>query len=79
MSEWARGVVFVLHGLAAMLSVTLVMTHIYMALRPEAGWMLRSMLVGWITREEYRLNFDDRGWRPQDAPRTTDDAADALP
>jgi cytochrome b subunit of formate dehydrogenase len=40
------GVVYVLHGLAALLALTLVMIHIYFALLPEKRRYLRAMLSG---------------------------------
>ena len=57
------GVVYVLHGLAALLLITMVMTHIYFALRPEKRLFLRSMIKGWITRAEYAEHHDPERWR----------------
>ena len=48
------GVIYVIHGLAALAAVTLVMIHIYFALIPENRMYLRAMLRGWITRQEQR-------------------------
>lgn len=61
-SEKARGVVFVLHGFAGLLSITMVMVHIYFAVRPEKLYMTRSMIRGWITRNEYEENHDSALW-----------------
>ena len=61
-SESTRGVVFVLHGLAGLASITMVMVHVYFAVRPEKRYMTRSMLRGWITREEYRAKHDPSLW-----------------
>jgi formate dehydrogenase subunit gamma len=57
------GVVYVLHGLAALLLITMVMTHVYFALRPEKRLFTRSMIKGWITRAEYVEHHDPERWR----------------
>lgn len=62
-SETAWGVVHVLHGLSALLLVTMVIVHAYFALRPEKLMFLRSMIVGWITREEYASHHDPQRWK----------------
>jgi cytochrome b subunit of formate dehydrogenase len=59
--QW--GVVYVVHGLAALLLVTMVIVHIYFALRPEKLHFTRSMILGWITREEYRAHHDTNRWQ----------------
>lgn len=63
LSQSSWGVIYVLHGLAALLLVTMVMAHAYFALRPEKKAFLRAMTLGWITREEYRNHHDDRRWQ----------------
>jgi formate dehydrogenase subunit gamma len=60
-STW--GVVYVLHGLAALVLVTMVMMHIYFALRPEKLLFTRSMIRGWITRAEYEEHHDPKRWQ----------------
>ncbi len=57
------GVVYVLHGLAALLLVTMVMMHVYFALRPEKLKFTRSMFRGWITRREYEEHHDPQRWQ----------------
>jgi len=57
------GVTYVLHGLAALLLITMVMMHIYFALRPEKRLFLRAMIRGWITREEFAEHHDSRRWQ----------------
>ena len=59
-SQW--GVVYVVHGLGALLLVTMVMTHVYFALRPEKRHFTRAMILGWITRAEYREQHDPARW-----------------
>lgn len=60
-STW--GVVYVLHGLAALVLVTMVMTHIYFALRPEKLLFTRAMIRGWITRSEFDEHHDPKRWQ----------------
>ena len=60
-AQW--GVVYVLHGLAALCLVTMVIVHVYFALRPEKLHFTRSMILGWITREEYRAHHDTNRWQ----------------
>jgi cytochrome b subunit of formate dehydrogenase len=62
-SSW--GVIYVIHGLAAMTVLALVMVHIYFAVRPEKLWITRSMIVGWITRGDYLAHHDPARWQPE--------------
>lgn len=62
-SESSRGLVFVLHGFAGLISITMVMVHIYFAMRPEKMYMTRSMIRGWISREEFEQNHDPELWQ----------------
>jgi formate dehydrogenase subunit gamma len=57
------GIVYVLHGLAAMAVLAMVVVHVYFAVRPEKLWITRSMIAGWITRKEYKAHFDPKLWR----------------
>jgi formate dehydrogenase subunit gamma len=63
LSDTTWGVVYVLHDLAALSLITLVMTHIYFALRPEKWLFTRAMIRGWITREEYGEIHDPKRWQ----------------
>ena len=54
----AWGVLTMLHDLAALLSVFLILVHVYFGLLPEKRMYLRSMLQGWVTREELRAHHD---------------------
>jgi cytochrome b subunit of formate dehydrogenase len=60
-STW--GIVYVLHGLAALLLITMVMMHVYFALRPEKLKFTRAMILGWITRGEFDAHHDENRWR----------------
>ncbi len=57
------GIVYVLHGLAALLLITIVMMHVYFALRPEKLKFTRAMLRGWVTRKEFDEHHDPTRWR----------------
>ncbi|MBN1238786.1 MAG: cytochrome b/b6 domain-containing protein [Gammaproteobacteria bacterium] len=63
LSETTWGVVYVIHGLAALLLVTMVIAHVYFALRPDKLLFTRSMIRGWITREEYETHHDTNRWQ----------------
>jgi cytochrome b subunit of formate dehydrogenase len=55
--------VYVLHGLAALMLVTMVMMHVYFALRPEKLKFTRAMIFGWITRREFDEHHDKERWQ----------------
>jgi cytochrome b subunit of formate dehydrogenase len=57
------GIVYVLHGLAALVLITMVMMHVYFALRPEKLKFTRAMVLGWITRREFDEHHDEERWR----------------
>jgi len=68
-TQW--GMIYAIHGLGAMAMITLIMTHIYFALRPEKLWMTRSMFHGWISREQYVRHHDPQRWPVPDAESTS--------
>jgi cytochrome b subunit of formate dehydrogenase len=61
------GLIYVVHDFAAMALVTLVMIHIYFAVRPDEWWASRAMFRGWITRREYDAHCDRARWQADDA------------
>lgn len=61
------GIIYVFHGLAAILMFGLLITHIYFGLRPEKFFYTRSMVLGWITRGEFEKNHDPERWRAAQA------------
>jgi formate dehydrogenase subunit gamma len=63
------GIVYVVHGFAALTVLSLVMVHIYFALRPEKLWITRSMIVGWITQADYTAHHDPARWRLDEGER----------
>jgi cytochrome b subunit of formate dehydrogenase len=46
------GILTLLHDLAALLSVFLILVHVYFAILPEKRAYLRAMLTGWVRRGE---------------------------
>jgi cytochrome b subunit of formate dehydrogenase len=48
------GVIYVIHGLAALSAITLVIVHVYFGLIPENRMYLRAMITGWMSRGEQR-------------------------
>ena len=64
-AQW--GMVYAIHGLCAMAMITLIMAHVYFAVRPEKLWMTRSMFRGWISREDYLRHHDPQRWPEPDA------------
>jgi formate dehydrogenase subunit gamma len=52
LSQAAWGVIYVIHGAAATLAITLVLVHVYFAIIPEKHMYLRAMIKGWMTKEE---------------------------
>lgn len=62
LSQSTWGWIYVLHGLAALVFVSLIMLHVYFGVRPEKLFYLRSMVFGWITREELEKNHDPAQW-----------------
>jgi cytochrome b subunit of formate dehydrogenase len=66
LSDASWGIVYVVHGLAALLLITMVMSHIYFAVRPEKTMFLRSMVLGWITRDELRRQHDPARWQVEE-------------
>lgn len=67
LSEFTWGLIYTIHGIFALAMLALVMLHIYFAVRPEKIFLLRSMIVGWITRSEYLDNYDPKRWTAEPA------------
>jgi cytochrome b subunit of formate dehydrogenase len=68
LSDFTWGVVYVLHGLTSVALVTLIMVHVYFAIRPEKLWLTWSMIYGWIGRAEYLQYHDPQRWAVASAP-----------
>ena len=56
------GMMYVLHGLAGVGLITLVMVHVYFAVRPEKLDITKSMIFGSMKREFYLRHYDQERW-----------------
>ena len=65
-SDHGWGFIYSAHDFAAMALITLVMIHVYFALRPDEWHLTRSMFRGWITRKEYQDHFNPKRWNAPD-------------
>ena len=52
------GVMTLLHDLAALLSVFLILVHVYFGILPEKRAYLRAMVFGWVRRGELKAAHD---------------------
>jgi cytochrome b subunit of formate dehydrogenase len=67
LADTSWGVIYATHGFAAMALITMVMIHVYFALRPDEWRLTRSMFRGWITRREYDEHHDKKRWAAKEA------------
>jgi formate dehydrogenase gamma subunit len=79
LSDDSWGLIYLLHGVAGVGLVLMTITHVYMAIRPEKRWQTRSMIKGWITREEYLSHHDPERWDPTGEATGADTAAPPEP
>ena len=63
-SDMTWGFMYVLHGAAGIGLITLIMIHIYFALRPEKLVITKSMIFGTLDREHYLEEHDPERWAP---------------
>ena len=56
------GLMYVIHGLGGVLFVTLTLTHVYFAVRPDKFWLTKSMLLGYVDRDRYLEHHDPERW-----------------
>ena len=61
-SDMTWGFMYVLHGLAGVGVITLVMVHVYFAIRPEKLDITKSMIFGWMSRGFYLQEHDPERW-----------------
>jgi formate dehydrogenase subunit gamma len=61
-SEGDWGLVYSVHGFSSVLFVTLTITHIYFAIRPEKLWITKSMIFGWVSKADYLSHHDPKKW-----------------
>jgi cytochrome b subunit of formate dehydrogenase len=64
--ESTLGLMFLLHGLATLALIAVTCLHIYFGLRPEKLFYTRSMISGWISRDEHAANHDPNRWSPDE-------------
>jgi cytochrome b subunit of formate dehydrogenase len=76
-SDMTWGLMYVLHGLAGVGLITLVVVHVYFAVRPEKLPITASMIVGSMSREFYLKEHDPKRWVVETLPTTRRGAADA--
>lgn len=62
LSDDTWGIIYVVHGAASVALITLIMAHLYFAVRPEKRWITLSMLYGWISRERYLEHYSQGRW-----------------
>jgi formate dehydrogenase subunit gamma len=62
LADYQWGWIYVVHGFAAMALITMVMIHVYFALRPDEWRLTRSMFRGWISRREFEEHHDKARW-----------------
>jgi cytochrome b subunit of formate dehydrogenase len=64
-SDMTWGLTYLLHGLAGVALISLIMIHIYFALRPEKLVITKSMVFGTLEREHYLQHHDPERWVPE--------------
>jgi cytochrome b subunit of formate dehydrogenase len=62
LSDMTWGLMYVLHGLAGVSLITLVIVHVYFAVRPEKLAITESMIFGSMKREFYLKEHDPERW-----------------
>jgi cytochrome b subunit of formate dehydrogenase len=62
LTDETTGVVFAIHGVAGVVFILLIASHIYFALRPDKRWLFWSMVRGWVSRDVYAAHFDPKKW-----------------
>lgn len=67
-TDMTWGLMYVLHGLAGVALITLVIVHVYFAVRPEKLPITASMIVGSMSREFYVKEHDPKRWVVETLP-----------
>jgi len=67
LSEATLGLVFFTHGISTLGLIGVICLHVYFALRPEKLFYTRSMIKGWISREELDAHHDPQRWSPDES------------
>ena len=61
-SDMTWGLMYVLHGLAGVGLITMIMVHVYFAVRPEKLAITESMIFGSMKRDFYLKEHDPERW-----------------
>jgi formate dehydrogenase subunit gamma len=56
------GLLYSAHGVSGVLFVTLTLTHVYFAIRPDKIWLTKSMLFGTVDKAHYLSHHDPKRW-----------------
>ena len=56
------GWIYVFHGLSSLCFISIIIIHIYFAIRPEKFFYTRSMVFGSISKKDFDENHDDKLW-----------------
>ncbi len=67
MAESTLGMWFFIHGISTLGLIAVICLHIYFALRPEKLFYTRSMIKGWISKDEMNANHDPQRWTPDES------------
>lgn len=67
LSEASLGWMFFLHGFSTLLLVIFISLHVYFGLRPEKLFYTRSMIRGWISKDELAAHHDPEQWAPDES------------
>ena len=67
MAESTLGMWFFIHGVSTLGLIGVICLHIYFALRPEKLFYTRSMIKGWISKDEMNANHDPQRWTPDES------------
>lgn len=68
LGDMTWGMMYVLHGLAGVGLITLIMAHIYFALRPEKLVLTKAMVFGTLSREAFLDHHDPERWPVAENP-----------
>lgn len=67
LTDFQWGIVYSIHDFFALGLITLIIMHVYFAVRPDKIFLLRSMIVGWITEKELEAEHEPNRWRGERA------------
>jgi len=68
-TDMTWGLTYVLHGAAGIGLITLIMIHVYFAVRPEKLDITKGMIFGTMDKEHYLEHHDPSRWAPESSNR----------